>query len=64
MLDIINFQKLRAFLSDVKRAAYSINREVQRGFREMEQAIQPDEFSVDKGKAPKAAKNEKQSESR
>ena len=57
-------QELRAFLSDVKRAAYSINREVQRGFREMEQAIQPDEFSVDKGKTPKAAKAEKQSESR
>ena len=34
-------QELRAFLSDVKRAAYSINREVQCGFREMEQAIQP-----------------------
>ena len=57
-------QELRAFLSDVKRAAYSINREVQRGFREMEQAIQPDEFSVDKGKASKAAKTEKQPESR
>lgn len=57
-------QELRAFLSDVKRAAYSINREVQRGFREMEQAIQPDEFSVDKGKASKAAKAEKQPESR
>lgn len=57
-------RELRAFLSDVKRAAYSINREVQRGFREMEQVIQPDEFSVDKGKTPKAAKTEKQSESR
>lgn len=44
--------------------SYSINREVQRGFREMEQAIQPDEFSVDKGKASKAAKTEKQPESR
>lgn len=57
-------QELRAFLSDVKRAAYSINREVQRSFREMEQAIQPDEFSVDKGKAPKATQAEKQPESR
>ena len=54
----------RAFLGDVKRAAYSINREVQRGFREMEQTIQPDEFSVDKGKMPKEAKAEKQPESR
>ena len=39
-------------------------RQVQRGFREMEQAIQPDEFSVDKGQASKAAKTEKQPESR
>ena len=57
-------RELRAFLSDVKRAAYSINREVQRGFREMEQELQPDEFSVDKGKATKAAKADKQPESR
>lgn len=57
-------QELRVFLSDVKRAAYSINREVQRGFREMEQTIQPDEFSVDKGKMLKEAKAEKQPESR
>ena len=43
----------RGFISDVKRAAYAINRDVQRSFREMEQAIQPDGFSVE---APKPAK--------
>ena len=43
----------RAFLGDVKRAAYSINRDIQRTFRDLEQAIQPDEFSV---AAPKPAR--------
>ena len=57
-------QELRAFLSDVKRAAYSINREVQRSFREMEQAIQPDEYAVGKAAPAKAEKAEKAAESR
>lgn len=43
----------RGFLGDVKRAAYSINWDIQRTFRDLEQAIQPDEFSV---AAPKPAK--------
>ena len=54
----------RGFISDVKRAAYAINRDVQRSFREMEQAIQPDDFSVEAPKPAKApkAKVEKEAE--
>ena len=54
----------RGFISDVKRAAYAINRDVQRSFREMEQAIQPDGFSVEAPKPAKApkAKAEKEAE--
>ena len=46
----------RGFKGDVKRAAYSINRDVQRSFRDLEQAIQPDEFSVAAPKPAKASK--------
>lgn len=46
----------RAFLGDVKRAAYSINRDIQRTFRDLEQAIQPDEFSVAAPKPARASK--------
>ena len=46
----------RAFLGDVKRAAYSINRDIQRTFRDLEQAIQPDEFSVAASKPARASK--------
>ena len=54
----------RGFISDVKRAAYAINRDVQRSFREMEQVIQPDGFSVEAPKPAKApkAKAEKEAE--
>ena len=54
----------RGFLGDVKRAAYAINRDVQRSFRDLEQAIQPDEFSVAALKPAKAskAKSEKEPE--
>ena len=52
-------EEKRGFIGDVKRAAYSINRDVQRSFRDLEQAIQPDEFSV---AAPKPAKAEKEPE--
>ena len=57
-------QDQRSFLSDVKRAAYSINREIERSFREMEQAVQPDEYSVGKAAPAKAERAEKVSESR
>lgn len=52
-------QEKKGFISDVKRAAYAINRDMQRSFREMEQAIQPDEFSVE---SPKPAKTPKAKE--
>lgn len=49
-------EETRGFIGDVKRAAYSINRDVQRSFRDLEQAIQPDEFSVAAPKPAKASK--------
>lgn len=49
-------EEKRGFIGDVKRAAYSINRDVQRSFRDLEQAIQPDEFSVTAPKPAKASK--------
>ena len=49
-------EEKRGFIGDVKRAAYSINRDVQRSFRDLEQAIQPDEFSVVAPKPAKASK--------
>ena len=52
----------RGFLGDVKRAAYSINRDVQRSFRDLEQTIQPDEFSVAAPKPAKAAKAKSEKE--
>ena len=57
-------QEKKGFISDVKRAAYAINRDMQRSFREMEQAIQPDEFSVEPPKPAKApkAKEDKEKE--
>ena len=57
-------EEKRGFIGDVKRAAYSINRDVQRSFRDLEQTIQPDEFSVAAPKPAKAskAKTEKEPE--
>ena len=49
-------EEKRGFIGDVKRAAYSINRDVQRSFRDLEQTIQPDEFSVAAPKPAQAAK--------
>lgn len=43
---------------------YSINREVQRSFRDMDQVIKPDEFEIGKGAQAKAEKAEKATESR
>lgn len=39
-------QEKRGFISNIKRAAYAINRDMQRSFRDLEQIIQPDAFSV------------------
>lgn len=49
-------QEKRGFLSDIKRAAYSISRDIQRSFRDLEQTIQPDEFAVGESKPEKPAK--------
>lgn len=49
-------EEKRGFLSDVKRAAYSINRDIQRSFRGLEQTVQPDAFSVEASKPAKASK--------
>ena len=46
----------RGFIGDVKRAAYSIGRDIQSSFRDLEQTIQPDEFSVEPPKPAKASK--------
>lgn len=55
-------EEKRGFIGDVKRAAYSINRDVQRSFRDLEQAIQPDEFSVAAPKPAKASKSKAEKE--
>ena len=54
-------QKKRTFLSDVKRGAYAVNREIRRSFRDLEQSIQPDGFSVE---SPAPQKQKKQEPSR
>ena len=50
-------EEKRGFISDVKRAAYSIGRDIQRSFRDLEQTVQPDEFSVETQKPAKAPKS-------
>ena len=55
-------EEKRAFIGDVKRAAYSICRDIQRSFRELEQVIQPDEFSLEAPKASKAPKKKEEKE--
>ena len=54
-------QKKRTFLSEVKRGAYAVNREIRRSFRGLEQSIQPDGFSVE-SPAPQKQKEEKKQE--
>ena len=49
-------QEKRGFISDIKRAAYSISRDIQRSFREQDQTIQPDEFAVGEAKPEKPPK--------
>lgn len=55
-------EEKRGFISDVKRAAYSIGRDMQRSFRNLEQAVQPDEFSVETQKPAKAPKSKPEKE--
>ena len=55
-------EEKRGFISDVKRAAYSIGRDIQRSFRDLEQTVQPDEFSVETQKPAKAPKSKSEKE--
>lgn len=55
----LDTQGKRAFLSDVKSAAYTVSRGIRHSFREMEQAVQPDDFSVEAPAKPAKAKAEK-----
>ena len=55
-------EEKRGFIGDVKRAAYSINRDIQRSFRDLEQTIQPDEFSVEAPKPARAPKTKAEKE--
>lgn len=56
----LDAQGKRSFLSDVKSAAYTVSRGIRASFREMEQQIQPDAFSVEVQPAkPAKAKAEK-----
>lgn len=57
-------QEKRGFISDIKRAAYAIGRDIQRSFRDQEQAIQPDEFAVGESKPGKPPKAERTQEER
>ena len=60
----MDVQEKRGFISDIKRAAYAIGRDIQRGFRDQEQAIQPDEFAVGESKSGKPPKAERTQEER
>lgn len=55
-------EEKRGFISDVKRASYSINRDIQRSFRDLEQTVQPDEFSIETQKPAKAPKSKSEKE--
>lgn len=52
----ISPEEKRGFIGDVKRAAYSMGRDMQRSFRDLEQTVQPDEYSVETPKPAKASK--------
>ena len=41
---------------------YSINRDIQRSFRDLEQTVQPDEFSVETQKPAKTPKSKSEKE--
>ena len=45
-----------------KRQSYSINRDIQRSFRDLEQTVQPDEFSVETQKPAKTPKSKSEKE--
>ncbi len=53
----------RGFIGDVKRAAYTINRDIQRMFPGSGQIIQPDEFSIEAKKPAKSSKAKDETDS-
>ena len=53
---------LRSFIQDVKSAAYSIGKQVDRNLGKSEQEFMPDEFAVPEEKTEKPAKNKKSPE--
>ena len=52
-------KELRSFIQDVKSAAYSIGKQVDRNLGKSEQEFMPDEFAVPEEKSEKPAKNKK-----
>lgn len=56
-------QEKRKFISDVKSAAYSINRDIRRGFQDLEQAAAVEDFPIQAAESPKAAKKKAEPES-
>ena len=55
-------KELRSFIQDVKSAAYSIGKQVDRNLGKSEQEFMPDEFAVPEEKSEKPAKNKKSPE--
>ena len=49
-------EEKREFIGEIKRAAYTINQNIQRYFQDMDQTIQPDEFSIEAEKPAKSSK--------
>lgn len=55
-------KELRSFIQNVKSAAYSIGKQVDRNLGKSEQEFMPDEFAVPEEKSEKPAKNKKSPE--
>lgn len=55
-------KELRSFIQDVKSAAYSIGKQVDRNLGKSEQEFMPDEFAVPEEKTEKPGKSKKSPE--
>ena len=49
-------EEKRGFIGEVKNAAYTVSRDIQRCFQDLDQIIQPDEFSIEAKKPAKSSK--------
>lgn len=49
-------EEKRGFIGEVKSAAYTVSRDIQRCFQDLDQIIQPDEFSIEAKKPSKSSK--------